>query len=235
MGIAICLLSGGMDSVTALYAARNAGYEVKALTFHYGQLHGREIESAKLVAADLGIEHYIVDVGMPWKGSALLDKAIPLPRGRKESEMAESIPSTYVPARNSVFLALAASYGEAVGAKAIYIGANALDYSGYPDCRPDYFEAFRRMLDLGTKRGVEGQSLHIEAPLLKLTKKEIIQWGLKLRVPFEKTWSCYQGEAVPCEVCDACKLRAKGFAEAGLEDPLLKHKGRVFAQVISKT
>ncbi len=217
---AVCLFSGGLDSTTALYSARKQGYEVSALTLHYGQLHEREIEFARATAENLKLHHYLVPVSMPWGGSSLLDKKMIMPSGRAESEMEKSIPNTYVPARNSVFLALAVSCAEAEGAEAVFIGANALDYSGYPDCRPDFFSAFEKVIELGTKAGVEGRSIHIEAPLLKLSKKEIILLGRELGVPFGKTWSCYQGGITPCGQCDSCRLRAKGFREAGMEDPL---------------
>ncbi len=215
---AVCLLSGGLDSTTALYAARKS-HEVTALTIHYGQLHSKEIEFAKETCARLGLKHHNLSFEMPWKGSALLDASIPVPVNRDESRMIADIPSTYVPARNSIFLTLAASCAETLGAGAIFIGANILDYSGYPDCRPEFFEAFEKTIHLGTKAGVQGNKITIKAPLLHLNKKEIIQLGMKLGVPFEKTWSCYQGKETPCGECDSCRLRAKGFAEAGIIDP----------------
>ncbi len=218
---AVCLLSGGLDSTTALYVARSQGYNVKALTVHYGQLHEKEILCAKEIAKHLQIEHKIISISLPWGGSALLDPQIPVPVGREESEISQGLPSTYVPARNSIFLTLAASYAEASEAEAIFIGSNALDYSGYPDCRPEYFEAFQEAIRLGTKVGLEGKAIRIETPLLNLSKKEIVKLGLKLKVPFEKTWSCYQGREFPCEQCDSCLLRAKGFREAGIQDPLV--------------
>ncbi len=220
---AVCLLSGGLDSATALYVAKSLGYDVMALTIYYGQLHDKEILSAKEIARELEIEHRIISISLPWGGSALLDPEIPVPTGRNESEMSDGIPSTYVPARNSIFLTLAASYAEAVEAQAIFIGANALDYSGYPDCRPEYFKAVEAVLRLGTKAGLEGKGARIETPLLKLSKKEIIELGMGLGVHFEKTWSCYQGQELPCGECDSCLLRAKGFREAGVQDPLLTY------------
>lgn len=220
---AVCLLSGGLDSTTALYQARREGYEVYALTLHYGQLHEKEIDCARQIAGELGIPHHIVAISMPWKGSALLDSSIPVPTGREESEMAKEIPSTYVPARNSVFLSLAASWAESLGAEAIFFGANIQDYSGYPDCRPEFLNAFTELIRLGTKQGSEGRQMEIKAPLLKLSKKEIVLLGHLLGVPFQKTWSCYQGKGEPCGECDSCILRAKGFREAGFEDPLSHH------------
>ncbi len=221
---AICLLSGGLDSATSMYSAISQGYQVHALTIDYGQSHSREIECAKELSKRAGaLSHFVTRISLPWGGSALLDSAISIPTGRKESEMAKEIPVTYVPARNTIFLSLAGSFAEAKGAGAIFIGANALDYSGYPDCRPDYLNAFERALELGTKCGTEGRKIKIEAPLLRLSKKEIVQLGGKLGVPLELTWSCYKGGKVPCGACDSCLLRAKGFLEAGVFDPALKH------------
>ena len=218
---AVVLLSGGLDSTTALYVALRDAYQVSALTLDYGQLHKKEIECARQNAESLALTHEIVRFALPWKGSALLDDKIPMPVGRTVELMQASIPVTYVPARNTIFLSFAASYAETIGASAIFIGANALDYSGYPDCRPDYFTAFQKTLDLGTKSGIEGKKMIIAAPLIHLTKREIVLLGESLGVPFERTWSCYQGQAVPCSVCDSCRLRAKGFQEAGFKDPLL--------------
>ncbi len=217
---AVCLLSGGLDSVTSLYVAKREGYRLLALTFAYGQRHTKEIECAQAVARDLEIRHRVVPLEMPRQGSALLDPAIPVPVHRRESEMGADIPVTYVPSRNTIFLAMAASWAEAEGAGAVFIGANALDYSGYPDCRPEYFEAFERLLAVGTKAGVENRGIRICAPLLRLSKKEIVILGSALGVPFDKTWSCYRGGDFICGECDACLLRAKGFREAGIFDPL---------------
>jgi 7-cyano-7-deazaguanine synthase len=217
---AVCLFSGGLDSTTALYAALQKGYEVQTLTIHYGQTHEKEVECARRIASSLGLENHVIRFSLPWGGSALLDREIPIPLGRQESEMAEEIPVTYVPARNSVFLSFAASYAEACGAGVIFLGANALDYSGYPDCRPEYFVAFSEAIRRGTKAGAEGRIIRIEAPLLRLSKKEIVELGVSLGVPFEKTWSCYRGKEIPCGGCDSCLLRAKGFREAGIRDPL---------------
>lgn len=218
---AVCLFSGGLDSTTALYSARQSGYEPVALTIYYGQLHQKEADFAKQTAAKLGIKHYLVPIAMPWGGSSLIDAKITMPKGRHTADMEKNIPNTYVPARNSVFLALAVSCAEAEGAEAVYIGANALDYSGYPDCRPEFFESFEEVIAKGTKAGVEGKKIEIKAPLLRLSKSEIIKLGKNLNVPFENTWSCYQGGQKPCGVCDSCLLRAKGFEEAGLKDPAL--------------
>jgi len=221
---AIVLLSGGLDSTTALYAARRDGNIPVCLSIHYGQLHERELASAKKIAASLKLEHWIIPISLPWGGSALTDNHIGVPKHRNEAEMSKEIPATYVPARNSIFLSLAASLAEAKGADSIYLGANVLDYSGYPDCRPEFLESFEAMIRLGTKAGVEGRQLRIVAPLLRLSKSEIVRLGQELGVPFEWTWSCYEGGEFPCAECDSCILRAKGFLEAGIEDPLLAEK-----------
>jgi len=222
---AVVLLSGGLDSATALYVARRDGREAICLSIHYGQLHERELDSARKIASSLALEHWIIPLSLPWGGSALTDSAIAIPKGRSEGEIAREIPVTYVPARNSIFLSLAASLAETQGAQAIYMGANALDYSGYPDCRPAFLEAFEELISRGTKVGVEGQRVRIVAPLLRLSKAEIVRLGQELGVPFEWTWSCYEGGRFPCAQCDSCILRAKGFREAGIEDPLLRPAG----------
>lgn len=218
---AIVLLSGGLDSTTALYVARQEAYQVICLSFNYGQLHDRELESAKKITGALKLEHWIVPLSLPWGGSAITDSNVPLPKSRSNEEMKQGIPSTYVPARNSIFLSLAASLAEAKEAEAIYFGANALDYSGYPDCRPAFIETFQELIERGTKAGSEGKKIKIVAPLLQLSKSEIVQLGKKLGIPFEWTWSCYEGKEVPCGECDSCILRAKGFREAEADDPLL--------------
>ena len=217
---AVCLLSGGLDSAVCLYAARSEGYALVALSIEYGQRHLREIAAARALTQTLSIPHFVSVLSMPWKGSALLDEKEKLPQNRDGEHLPKEIPSTYVPARNSVFLSMAMSCAEAQRAEAIFFGANVLDYSGYPDCRPEYLEAFAEAVMKGTKAGVEGKKIEIKAPLIKLTKREIVLWGEALGVPFEKTWSCYAGGDQPCGVCDACVLRAKGFREAGVSDPL---------------
>ena len=219
---AVCLLSGGIDSSTAAAVARSKGCEVYALTFDYGQRHKREIEAARAVAKFLNAaQHVVVSFDLRlWGGSALTDE-IPLPEGRSPEEQAAEIPVTYVPARNTIFLAFALSYAEAVGAESIYIGANQVDYSGYPDCRGEYLKAFERVANLGTKAGVEGRMVfRIEAPLLNLKKSEIIRLGFSLGLDYGLTWSCYAGGELPCGRCDSCLIRLRGFKEAGLEDPL---------------
>lgn len=217
---AICLLSGGLDSATCLYDALKKGFKVIALTIDYGQRHDRELRSARAFARLLKIRHYEVDFEMPWRGSSLTDKSVAIHDAADVQHISKRIPNTYVPARNSIFLSLAASCAEAEGAEAIFIGANAVDYSGYPDCRPVYLKAFEDLIKKGTKAGAEGRKLKIHSPLLRLSKKEIILKARRLNVPIEKTWSCYRGGAKPCGKCDSCLLREKGFNDAGLTDPL---------------
>jgi 7-cyano-7-deazaguanine synthase len=217
---AILLLSGGLDSYTAGAIARSEGYELHALTIRYGQVHAREVDAARQVARALGVvRHLELDVPLSKIGGSALvgDGAIPKDR----SVDATDIPTTYVPARNTVFLSLAMAWAEVVGATAIVIGVNALDYSGYPDCRPEYLRAFEQVAALATRAGVEGRPLRILAPLLELTKAAIIKRGLTLGVDYALTLSCYDPgpDGRPCGHCDSCQLRAKGFAEAGLPDP----------------
>jgi 7-cyano-7-deazaguanine synthase len=219
---AVLLLSGGLDSYTAGAIAKVDGYELYALTMRYGQVHAREVEAARRVAAALGVaRHLELDVPLSTIGGSALIGDGPIPKGR--SIDASGIPSTYVPARNTVFLSLAMAWAEVVGAAAIVIGVNALDYSGYPDCRPEYLAAFERLASLATKAGVEGQPLRILAPLLHLSKAEIIRRGESLGVDYGLTLSCYdpRPDGTPCGRCDSCQLRARGFSEAGAADPAL--------------
>ena len=218
---AVVLLSGGLDSATVLAIAKEAGRDCFCLTFDYGQRHRKELEAAKALAEWSHFPQEVLSFGLPWKGSALLDETIQLPKDRILEKISEEIPATYVPARNTIFLSFAASWAEAIGASFIYFGANAVDYSGYPDCRQGYLLAFQRLLALGTKSGVQGKNVEIVAPLVNKTKADILQWGLRLHVPYELTWSCYEGKAVPCQRCDSCLLRAKAFQEVGIDDPLL--------------
>lgn len=219
---AVVLLSGGLDSSTVLYQAKADGCQLYSLSFDYQQRHRRELDSASAIATQAGVaEHQVVTFDLRrWGGSALTDDAIDLPAGRSVDEMAQSIPVTYVPARNTIFLSFALAYAEANGAERVYIGVNALDYSGYPDCRPDYILAMQEVFRLGTKQGREGQPISIVTPLIALKKTEIIQLGNHLGVPWEHTWSCYAGGDVACGVCDTCRLRLAAFAELGLRDPL---------------
>jgi len=219
---AVVLLSGGLDSSTVLYQAKAEGYECYALSFDYQQRHQRELEAARDIAQAAGVKAQQVvrfDLGL-WGGSALTDQTIEVPRDRAPQEMAETIPITYVPARNTIFLSFALAYAETLAAPLVYLGVNALDYSGYPDCRPDYINAMQQVFQLGTKQGREGNPITIKTPLIELKKTEIIQLGNQLQVPWEKTWSCYQGEAESCGICDSCQLRLKAFQELGLSDPL---------------
>jgi 7-cyano-7-deazaguanine synthase len=219
---AVVLLSGGLDSATAAAIARRDGFDVFALTVSYGQRHIREIDSARAVARALGaVRHVELRVDLSAFGGSALTGSIEVPKDRDLA--ADDIPATYVPARNTVFLSLAMAWAESLGARDVYIGVNALDYSGYPDCRPEFIEAFERLAALATKAGVEGASLRIHAPLIRMTKAEIITRGVELGVDYGLTHSCYDPEASgrPCGHCDSCLLRAKGFAEAGLKDPAL--------------
>ncbi len=219
---AVVLLSGGLDSSTCMAIAKDEGYEIYALSFDYGQRHSRELESAKAISRHFGAkEHKILSIDLRQiGGSALTDDSIDVPENRDEEHMADEIPVTYVPARNTILLSFALAYAEVIDADAIYIGANALDYSGYPDCRPEYYKAFEEVARLGTKRGVEGKPIEIKYPLINMTKADIIRTGMRLGVPYELTWSCYKGGEKACGVCDSCKLRIKGFKEAGYKDPI---------------
>ncbi|MDM9383223.1 7-cyano-7-deazaguanine synthase QueC [Chlorogloeopsis sp. ULAP01] len=219
---AVILLSGGLDSSTVLYQALADGCECYTISFDYQQRHRRELQSASAIAQTAGVlQHQVVAFDLrQWGGSALTDNTIDLPEGRSLTEMSQNIPVTYVPARNTIFLSFALAYAETIGAERIYIGVNALDYSGYPDCRPDYIQAMQEVFRLGTKQGREGKPIDIVTPLLHLKKTEIIQLGNRLGVPWQLTWSCYAGKEVACGVCDACRLRLSAFAELGLKDPL---------------
>lgn len=219
---AIVLLSGGLDSATTAAIAKSEEYELYAVTFDYGQRHSRELQSAKAVGEFLGIkEHQIISFDMRKIGGSALTADIDVPVDRNESEMEAGIPVTYVPARNTIFLSFALAYAETTGAEDIFIGVNQIDYSGYPDCRQEYIEAYEKMANLATKAGVEGTSqFHIKTPLIHLTKAEIIKRGLELGLDYGLTWSCYQGGEAACGRCDSCKIRLAGFATAGAKDPL---------------
>jgi 7-cyano-7-deazaguanine synthase len=220
---AVVLLSGGLDSTTTLAIAQSDGYDVHALTFRYGQRHEGEIEAARRVAHRFGvIQHVVAQIDLRIFGGSALTSEIAVPKGRSLDAIGTGIPVTYVPARNTIFLSFALAWAEVLGASDVFLGVNALDYSGYPDCRPEYIEAFQRMANLATKAGVEGrQHLKIHTPLIHLSKAQIIQRGLTLGVEYGLTLTCYdpsaQGEA--CGRCDACLLRLKGFAESGMADP----------------
>ena len=220
---AVVLLSGGLDSATAAAWARREGFRLAALSIDYGQRHRCELDCARAVAAALGIpDHVILPVDLAaLGGSALVDPAVAVPKGRSAEAMSAEIPITYVPARNTVFLALAMAMAETRGADALVIGVNAIDYSGYPDCRPEFIAAFARMAQIATKAGVEGRALEILAPLATLTKAEIIRMGIDLGLDYGLTTSCYDPDASgrPCGACDSCLLRAAGFTAAGAADP----------------
>jgi 7-cyano-7-deazaguanine synthase len=221
---AVVLLSGGLDSATTLAIARAEGFAPSALTFRYGQRHGREVDAARRVGRALGVaRHVVTDIDLTVFGGSALTADVAVPKDRSTAEMGAGIPVTYVPARNTIFLSFALAFAEVLGAHDIFLGVNALDYSGYPDCRPEYLQAYQRMADLATKAGVEGgQRLAIHAPLIALSKAQIIKRGLELGVDFGLTWSCYDPDpdGAACGRCDACQLRLKGFAEAGVRDPV---------------
>jgi 7-cyano-7-deazaguanine synthase len=211
---AIVLLSGGLDSATSAAIALESGYDLIALSFRYGQRHSRELTASIELVKDLEIsEHFILDVNLgSWGGSALTDNQIAVPTQGIDPNI---IPITYVPGRNTVFIALALSLAEAKDAQAIYLGINAVDYSGYPDCRPEYLAAFERLANLSSKAGLEGKAPQLVAPLLTLSKTDIVKKAIELGVPIAKTWSCYQGDSSPCGVCDSCRIRDKALIEAG--------------------
>lgn len=219
---AVVLVSGGLDSTTCLAMAREKGFDLYALTFNYGQRHDHELNSAKMVVDFFNIQnHSIIDIDLAQFGGSALTDQIDVPKKRDLSDMAE-IPVTYVPARNTVFLSLALAWAEVLGSFDIFIGVNALDYSGYPDCRPEYISSFEKTANLATKAGVSGSSFRIHTPLIDLTKSEIVKVGMDLGVDYSLTSSCYDPdqEGNPCGLCDACYLRLKGFKEAGIIDPL---------------
>jgi 7-cyano-7-deazaguanine synthase len=225
---AVVLLSGGLDSATTAAIARNEGFALFALSIDYGQRHRYELDAARRVAESFGVvRHVVASVGLDQFGGSALTDDIAVPLDRDEQEIAEGIPVTYVPARNTVFLSLALGYAEVVGASDLFIGVNAIDYSGYPDCRPEFVAAFERLANLATKAGVEGNmQFRIHTPLIKMTKAEIIRRGTELGVDYSLTHSCYapSTNGTACGRCDACQLRLKGFAEAGLTDPIAYKK-----------
>jgi 7-cyano-7-deazaguanine synthase len=226
---AVVLLSGGLDSATALAVARDQGHDCHALSLDYGQRHHAELEAARAIVAHLGArEHRVMRLDMgPFGGSALTDASIAIPE-----TPTEGIPVTYVPARNTIMLSLALGWAEVLDADAIYIGVNALDYSGYPDCRPDFIAAYQHLANVATKRAIEGRPIHILAPLIDLSKAEIIRLGLRLGVNYAQTVSCYQADASgrACGRCDSCRLRRQGFAEAGVPDPTRYRPGPIPGQ-----
>jgi 7-cyano-7-deazaguanine synthase len=233
---AVVILSGGLDSTTCMGIAQAEGYELYPLTFDYGQRHRMEIENAKLVAKHYGVSgrHKVINLDFlrDFGGSALTDDTIEVPNMVKlanepkvaPTEPESEIPVTYVPGRNLLFLSIATSYAEVTGSEAIYIGVNALDYSGYPDCRPDFIYKVEEVISLATRVGVEGKGISIETPLISWTKADIVREGMRLGVPYELTTSCYNGHAEACGECDSCRLRLKGFEEAGSKDPIVYAK-----------
>ncbi|WP_019177312.1 7-cyano-7-deazaguanine synthase QueC [Methanomassiliicoccus luminyensis] len=222
MTVAVVLLSGGLDSTTTLAYALSKGYDVVALTVSYGQRHSRELESAKAVAKHYGLKrHIVMDLDLSFlRTSALTCPDVEVPLRDSAEGIGDDIPVTYVPARNIIMLSLAAGLCETEGGEVIFIGANAIDYSGYPDCRPEFFEAFEKVLRVGTKSGVEGRPIEIKAPILRKSKAEIVKLAKELDAPLHLTWSCYKGGKRACGHCDSCLLRLKGFEEAGYSDPV---------------
>ena len=219
----VVLLSGGLDSTTTLAIARDAGYELHALTFRYGQRHSLEVEAARRIGQAMGVrQHVVADIDLRMFGGSALTDSLAVPKGRDQEEMSEGIPVTYVPARNTIFLSFALAWAEVLEASDIFLGINAVDYSGYPDCRPEFVRAFEGLARLATKAGVEGtQELRVHAPLIDLTKAEVIRRGLELGVDYGLTRSCYDPDesGAACGECDSCQLRLAGFAAVGVEDP----------------
>jgi len=220
---AVVLLSGGLDSATTLAIAKHDNYEIFALSFEYGQRHRIEIDSAKQIALSLGVrEHRIANIDLRIFGGSALTDAIDVPKYRSDAEIASQIPVTYVPARNTIFLSYALAWAETIGVRDIFIGANARDYSGYPDCRPEFIEQFEQLANVGTRAGISGERFRIHAPLIAMNKPEIIRKGEELGVDFSITRSCYDPEpdGTACGECDSCRLRRRGFRDAGIKDPL---------------
>ncbi|UCE92216.1 MAG: 7-cyano-7-deazaguanine synthase QueC [Methanobacteriota archaeon] len=227
MVLAVVLLSGGLDSSTALAIASEKGYDVVALTFNYGQRHMRELESARRIAEHYNVKSHVeifLGIGQHLQ-SSLTRSELELPSDGEHTDGTSGIPTTYVPGRNMVFLSVASAIAEGIGADAVVIAANAVDFSGYPDCTPEFIEGFQRLLEVGTKRGVEGPPVRVEAPLLRMSKEDIVREALRLEVPLELTWSCYSGGERACGTCDSCRLRLRGFAEAETHDPIA-YEGR---------
>ena len=216
---AVSLLSGGLDSSTVLSYAISKGYEIIALSFDYGQRHRKELESAKKIADYYGVKHKIMKIDLRAIGGSALTDDIEVPDVTLGA-IGKEIPVTYVPARNTILLSLGLGLAEVTDSSKIFIGANALDYSGYPDCRPEYFDSINKTFNLATKKTVEGGKIEVEAPLLRFSKADIVKLAHSLKTPLELTWSCYNGKERACGVCDSCKLRLKGFMEAGFEDPI---------------
>ena len=228
MAEAIVLLSGGLDSSTVLALAKERGYDVVALTFDYGQKHKRELNSSRKMARHFKAkEHIIVPLSLgELLRSSLTRESMSIPENRTEEEISSGVPSTYVPSRNIIFLSIAASIAESRGAEAIFIATNSVVFSGYPDCTAEFMSAFQRTLDIGTKAGIDGRGVRIEAPILSKSKGDIVREAIRLKVPLEETWSCYKGGVKACGKCDSCLLRLRGFSEAGIRDPLEYEGGK---------
>ncbi|KYK21605.1 7-cyano-7-deazaguanine synthase [Thermoplasmatales archaeon SG8-52-2] len=219
---AVCLISGGIDSSVSAYYAKSKKFSIYALTIRYGQQHKKEINSAKKIANSLGVkDHIILNIDISkFGGSSLTDSSIDIESNRDLNEIGSNIPSTYVPARNTIFLSIALAYAESLDAEDIFIGLTSSDYSGYPDCRSEYIKAFQKMANLATKKGIEKKFIKINTPLINKSKPEIIKLGINLKVPFEKTWSCYKGGKKGCGRCDSCQLRLNGFKNIKAKDPI---------------
>ena len=219
---AVCLISGGLDSCVTAHFAKNKGYDIYSISFNYCQRHDKEIESARQISTSVNAKNHIIfDIDLSkFGGSSLIDKSLSLEKDRNLDVIGKKIPSTYVPARNTIFLSIALAYAEAVDAEAIFIGATSTDYSGYPDCRPEFIKAFQKMTNIAIKKCAEGKTIKIQAPLLYMSKAEIIKKGIELKAPLEKSWSCYMGGKKACGRCDSCLLRLKGFKQAQAKDPL---------------
>jgi 7-cyano-7-deazaguanine synthase len=223
MSRAVVLLSGGLDSTTTLAVARRDGFEPHAITFRYGQRHEIEVDAARRIARAAKVsDHVVADIDLRTFGGSALTSELAVPKQRTPEQMTKGVPVTYVPARNTIFLSFALAWAEVLGARDIYIGVNAVDYSGYPDCRPEYIAAYERMANLATRAGIEGLHTHIRTPLIALSKGDIIRLGTSLGVDYSQTTSCYDPtvHGVACGQCDSCTLRLKGFADAGLKDPI---------------
>ena len=218
---AVCLISGGLDSCVTAYIANNLNYNIYSLSFNYGQQHNKEIKCAKYISSKLNSkEHIIFNLDIDKFGGSSLFKGNYINKKKNISEIGKKIPSTYVPARNTIFLSISLAYAEVINASSIFIGVTSTDYSGYPDCRPEYIKAFQKLIDISTKKTIEGNKIIIKTPLIHLSKKQIISKGNTLKVPFDKTWSCYKGGKKACGICDSCLFRLKGFKENKLKDPL---------------
>ena len=224
---AVVLLSGGLDSSTCLYKAIEDGYVPYALCFDYGQRHLKEVESSRIIAEKAGAIFKKIKIDLRQIGGSALTDNIEIPMGREIEEIVNDVPPTYVPARNTIFLSVALSFAEVIDADAIYMGANVIDNPGYPDTTPTYIETYQELINVAVKKTVKGGKIEIKTPLIRMTKKEIVQEAVRLKVPLELTWSCYYGKEEPCGQCDACRLRAKGFQEAGLTDSLYQKYNKI--------